>query len=116
MTEIAVALGERSYDIMVARGALDRAGQILNPYLQRGRAVVVTDEHVAATQLPRLEAALEGSGISLHPVILPPGEGSKSWDGLSGLVDELLALGVERSDCIIALGGVQQLRAQHDLS
>lgn len=105
MTEIAVALGERTYDIMVARGALDRAGQILNPYLQRGRAVVVTDEHVAATQLPRLAAALAGSGISLHPLILPPGEGSKSWDGLSGLIDELLALGVERSDCIIALGG-----------
>jgi 3-dehydroquinate synthase len=38
-------------------------------------------------------------------VTLPAGEGTKSWAGLSGLVDRLLELGVERGDHVIALGG-----------
>ncbi len=90
MSSISVNLGSRSYDIRIADGALDAAGPLLAPYLQRDRAVVVTDEHVAATQLQRLVAALGDVGIMVDPIILPPG---------------LLERGVERSDTIIALGG-----------
>ena len=39
------------------------------------------------------------------PILLPPGEGSKSWTALAGLVDRLLALGVERGDHLVAFGG-----------
>jgi 3-dehydroquinate synthase len=105
MSWIPVALGERSYDVLVEAGALDRAGELLTPWLQRGRAVVITDAHVAEAQLPRLNAALTGAGIAADPIILPPGEATKSWDQLAALTDALLDRGIERSDTIIALGG-----------
>lgn len=105
MNRIAVDLGARSYDVLIDNGALDAAGPLLAPWLGRGRAVVVTDTHVGATQLPRLTAALSGAGMAVDPIILPPGEGSKSWDGLATLTDALLLRGVERSDHVIALGG-----------
>jgi 3-dehydroquinate synthase len=105
MTRVSVNLGARSYDVMIANGALDAAGVELAPYLPRKRAVVVTDTNVAAAQLPRLTASLAAAGIAVDPIILPPGEGTKSWDGLATLTDALLACGVERSDHIIALGG-----------
>lgn len=104
-TIIPVALGERSYDIHIADGSLDQAAHMLTPWLKRERAIIVTDTHVAETQLPRLVASLKNAGISAQPIILPAGESTKSWHHLSMLVDELLALGIERSEAIIALGG-----------
>ncbi|MFO1259827.1 MAG: 3-dehydroquinate synthase [Sphingomonadaceae bacterium] len=105
MIVVPVSLGARSYDILIEDGLLDRAGEHLAAHARGGRLVVVTDEHVAATQLKRLEASLAASGIAISPIILPPGEGTKSWHGLSTLMDRLLELGVERKDAIIALGG-----------
>src|SRR6185437_10587063 len=40
-----------------------------------------------------------------QPVILPPGESSKSFEQLERLVDSLLAENVERGGLIVALGG-----------
>jgi 3-dehydroquinate synthase len=103
-TIVPVELGARRYDVTIADGALDDAARHLAPWL-RGRAVIVTDSTVAATQLPRLTAALEGGGIPASTIVVPAGEGSKSWDGLARLVDGLLGAGVERGDHILALGG-----------
>lgn len=105
MIVVPVSLGTRSYDILIEDGLLDRAATHLAPYARNGRLVVVTDTHVAASQYARLEASLAAAGIAASPIILPPGEGSKSWNGLSTLMDRLLELGVERKDAIIALGG-----------
>jgi 3-dehydroquinate synthase len=105
VTEIPVALGERSYSVTVARGSLDLAHQHLGPWLTRGRAIIVTDAQVAQAQLPRLSAALLAGGITPDPIILPAGESTKSWEQLSALCDALLQRGVERSDTILALGG-----------
>ena len=105
MSIVGVALGARSYDIRIEDGLLDRAGALLAPYARGGRLVIVTDEHVAAHQLPRLVAALGGADITAELITLPAGEGTKSWNGLSGLMDRLLELEVERNDHVIALGG-----------
>ncbi|OAN53271.1 3-dehydroquinate synthase [Sphingobium sp. TCM1] len=105
MALVRVALDARSYDIVIEQGALDRAGDTLKPYARNGRLVVVTDANVAATQLPRLDASLRAAGITVEPIILPPGEQTKSWRYLEQLLDALLALEIERGDHVIALGG-----------
>ena len=105
MTLIPVALGARSYDILIEDGALERAGDRLAHYARGGRLVVVTDDNVARAQLPRLAAGLADAGVAVDPIVLPPGESTKSWAMLADLTDRLLDLGVERSDHIVALGG-----------
>ena len=105
MPIVPVALGARSYDILIEDGALDRAGAHLGRFARRGRLVVVTDAHVAAAQLPRLSASLASAGVTVEPIILPAGEATKSWGQLAGLMDALLALEIERSDHVVALGG-----------
>ena len=84
---------------------LFRSGDQLAPYARQGRLVVVTDAHVAAAQLPRLEASLRAADVAIEPIILPPGEQTKSWPHLEQLLDALLALEIERGDHIVALGG-----------
>jgi 3-dehydroquinate synthase len=105
MPIVPVALGARSYDILIEQGALDRAADHLDRFARKNRLVVVTDAHVAVAQLPRLQAALALGGIGVEPIVLPAGEGTKSWQHLETLLDRLLALEVERSDAIVALGG-----------
>jgi 3-dehydroquinate synthase len=101
---IEVALGSRSYDIHVEAGAIDHAGALVKPFAP-GFAPVVTDSHVAAHHLQPLVAALEREGIAARPIILAPGEGTKSFQGLEHLCSALLAAGVDRGGLIVALGG-----------
>ncbi|WCT72280.1 3-dehydroquinate synthase [Sphingomonas naphthae] len=103
MKTIEVGLGARAYPIRIADGLLDRAGEHLAPLARAGRLVVVTDARVAEAQLPRLIAGL--GDVAVEPIVLPAGEGTKSWAMLAELTDRLLALGVERSDHVVALGG-----------
>jgi 3-dehydroquinate synthase len=105
MAIVRVALDSRSYDILIEQGALDRAGTHLAGYARKGRLVVVTDAHVAAAQLPRLEASLRAANVAVEPIVLPPGEQTKSWRHLEELLDALLALEIERGDHVVALGG-----------
>jgi len=102
---IAVGLGARAYDVVIGSGLLDRAGQLLAPYLPRGRTVVVTDETVALHHGERLTSALEAGGVSTDLIVIPPGEGSKSFAGLETLCDQLLSLKLDRGDVITAFGG-----------
>lgn len=105
MTAIRVALGERSYDVVIEDDSLDKAGEHLASFARGKRFVVITDVHLADAQLPRLERGLSSSGIEIDPIILPAGEKTKSWPELAKLTDALLERGIERSDHIIALGG-----------
>jgi 3-dehydroquinate synthase len=105
MTHVRVELGTRSYDILIRDGALADAAQILSPFATRGRLIVIADEQVAEHQLPHLLNAFSASEIAIEQIILPAGEGSKSWAQLEALTDQLLALGLERGEHIIALGG-----------
>jgi len=69
VTTIPVSLGERSYEVRVEAGALDRAGDWLARYARGGRFVVVTDEHLAVAQLPRLQKGLGAASLSIDPIV-----------------------------------------------
>ncbi len=102
---IEVALGARSYEILVGEGLLGQAGRLIRPHLKEPRAFIVTDERVAGLHLLALARALESEGVTPRPVVLPPGEGSKDFAHLQRLVDALLDERIERGSLILALGG-----------
>jgi 3-dehydroquinate synthase len=99
-----VPLGERSYDIHIGQGLFARAGELLTP-VARGVVPVVTDENIAGLHLEAFLSAVQKSGIDARPVILPPGEKTKSFGWLEKLCRDVLQLGVERSGLVVALGG-----------
>jgi len=103
--KVEVTLGERSYDILIGAGLLEKAGDFLLPVLKRPSVVVVTDENVTAAQGERLKAGLGAADISFKFIVLPPGEATKSFLQLEKLTSALLDLGVERNDLVIAFGG-----------
>ncbi len=105
MTVIAVGGGAFApYDVVVGRGLLAEAGARIAPFA-RGRAVIVSDETVAALHGPALSASLTAAGVRSEMIAVPPGEGSKSFAELERLMDRLLAAGLDRRDVVVALGG-----------
>ena len=104
MTTVTVALGERRYDVVIEAGLLARAGTLLHRYARGRTMAIVTDENVRQ-HLVTLQASLAAAGIASEAIVLPPGEGSKSWATLELLTDRLIDLGIERGDHVIALGG-----------
>jgi 3-dehydroquinate synthase len=101
---ITVGLGDRSYPIHVGADLIGGAGALLAP-LARGAVPVVTDEHVAKLHLDSFIASLNKANIKSLPIVLPPGEGTKSFAGLETLTAALLKAGVDRGGLIVALGG-----------
>lgn len=104
-SRVRVALAERSYDIIIGDGLIERAGELIKPHLPRPKTAIVSDETVARHHMTTLEGGLARAGIVGEAIILPPGEATKSFAHLTRLCDRLLELGIERRDRIIAFGG-----------
>lgn len=105
MRRLAVGLGARAYEVVIGPGLLDRAGEHVRPFLKRARAAVVSDETVWGLHGAQLSAALAAAGIAALPIVIAPGEQTKSFEGLSDLMDRLLALELDRGEVVLALGG-----------
>ena len=96
---------ERAYDVLVGDGLLEAAGRLIAPFQKRGRTAVVSDETVWGLHGARLTAALAAAGLEALPVIVAPGEQTKSFAGLADVTDRLLALELDRGDLVTAFGG-----------
>ncbi len=103
MRQVDVALGSRSYPILIDEGLLDRLEPHLAPFARNGAVTVVSDESVWAALGERFSSGLGALKVDL--VLVKPGEGSKSWPVLEQVTEALLARGLERGDTVIALGG-----------
>ncbi|MDE3015633.1 MAG: 3-dehydroquinate synthase [Pseudomonadota bacterium] len=100
-----VELGARSYDIIVGGQLLAHAGEYIAPRLKSRHVIIISDETVAKLYLHRLTSALEEKNIGCRPVIVAPGERTKSLEAFSGLMETLLEQKPDREATLIALGG-----------
>jgi 3-dehydroquinate synthase len=103
MTKVEVALGARSYDILIEPGVVDHAFDHLAPLVGEARLHVVSDDTVWSILGARLRAGL--GDLASDPVLVPAGEGSKSWAGLQSVVDRLLEREIERKGLVVVVGG-----------
>ena len=105
VTVVDVALGERTYDIVIGRDVLQSLGARIAKLRPGVRAAIVTDGNVAKHWLDKTEASLAAAGISSSRIIVDDGEGSKTYAGLTLVSEALITAKVERNDLVIALGG-----------
>ena len=100
-----VALGERSYDIVIGRGLLASLGARVAALRPGAKAAIVTDETVARHYLEPARAVLAANAIAATPVTVRPGESSKSFPVFEKVCSALLDARIERGDLVVALGG-----------
>jgi 3-dehydroquinate synthetase len=99
-----VALGARSYDIVIGRGVLGSLGERIKALRPGARVAIVSDETVVRHCLAATQQALSGIAAAA-PAVVPPGEGSKSFPVFEKVCEALIEARIERGDLVLALGG-----------
>ncbi|HUT95914.1 MAG TPA: 3-dehydroquinate synthase [Thermoguttaceae bacterium] len=102
---IRVHLAERSYDIEIGAGNLDRAGPLLTERARVTHAVVITDENVEEPHAANAAESLAAAGVEVDLVVVEPGEATKSIETAAALWEKLLAVGADRKSVVVAVGG-----------
>ena len=106
MKTLNVNLPGRSYDILMERGLLSRAGELCRAALPKAsRLFVVTDSTVGPLYLNRIIPSLENAGFESAICEIPAGEASKCVEQLSRLWECMMDFGLTRTDAVVALGG-----------
>jgi 3-dehydroquinate synthase len=102
---VPVALGARSYDIVLHPGLLSTVADRLNALTSSPKIGVVTDRHVASHYLQEILRSLCKAGYDPIPIILSPGERTKTLGTVAKVLDALARHKFERQSLLLALGG-----------
>jgi 3-dehydroquinate synthase len=102
---VEVALAGRAYDIAIGRGLLAGLGGRIAALRPGARVAIVTDEVVSKQHLAAAEASLAQAGIETSRVIVPAGEGTKSYSMFERVCEDVIGARIERGDLVVALGG-----------
>jgi 3-dehydroquinate synthase len=105
MKTLYVDLPGRDYDILIGRGLLDEAGARLRPLLKGNKIALITDSNVEPLYATRVARSLHLAGFEPFILEVPAGEQSKCPAVLAELWEEMMDLGLTRSDTVAALGG-----------
>ena len=95
---LSMQLGKDSYDIVIERGVLAKAGELLD--LDR-RVLIVTDDGVPSAYAQKI---LKQSKTGVL-VTLPAGEATKDFSFFRLLLSKMLEASFTRKDCVVAVGG-----------
>ena len=104
MHVVRVALGERSYDILIG-AKLEALGAEMAKLRTGRKAAVVTNPTVNALYGRRVLASLKDAGFSAMPVEVPDGEQYKTLDWANAIFTALLINTFDRRTPLVALGG-----------
>ena len=105
MQRLNIDLGERSYDILLGSGLLDRMGELLSQVLQPSRIILVTHPSLFRLYGDKVLAGLKKQGWATDIIEVPEGETSKSLQQADIIYDRLLDFNCDRKSVLIALGG-----------
>ena len=99
---INVALGERSYPIVIGQDLLG-GGFDLCPHLPGDDCLIVSNETVAPLYLDKLKACLGAKKVT--SITLRDGEAYKNMAAVESILDKLVSTRANRDTTVIALGG-----------
>lgn len=97
---IPVNIPHNSYEIVLQRGAIKKAGELLQLPEDR-KVLVVTDSGVPKEYSEEVASAFKNSSI----FTFPQGEKSKNFDTYQSICKALLDLSFTRKDAVVAVGG-----------
>ena len=102
---IRVDLGARSYPILIQANLLKTLGDELQQLGCSGKVGIVTDRHLADLYLSGATRHLKRAGYTVVPIVLAPGEQTKTLRSIASIVDVLVNARFERTSTLLALGG-----------
>ena len=95
----------RRYDILIERGLLRRAGELVRGVTNAGTVMLVSDDSVWPLYGETVQKSLADAGFSVCRFVFPHGESSKCAKTYLALLDALCENQLTRADAALALGG-----------
>jgi 3-dehydroquinate synthase len=105
VTRLEVSGPEGSYPIHIGRGLFAQIGAIAAECGLGRKAVVATDEQVAALYGEGVASSLRAAGFDVDMAVMPAGEANKTWASVSSFVEAFARAGLARDGWVLALGG-----------
>lgn len=93
------------YDVLIERGILKKAGELIKEYTGAGRALLITDRTVDGLYSKAALESLKSAGINCEKFVFEDGEEHKSLKTIGDILSFAAQLSLNRSDIFIALGG-----------
>lgn len=100
-----MGLGERSYPIFFGSDLLGKIGHCCKEIGLGKSVAVVTNPTVGTLYFDIARESLQKAGFTVSLVEIPDGEEYKNSETLNAIYDRCVALGLDRSAFILALGG-----------
>ncbi|MBI3365687.1 MAG: 3-dehydroquinate synthase [Ignavibacteriae bacterium] len=105
MRTFSVELDERRYPIYLGHGILSMFADVYRSHGLSDTVAIVSDQSVAKLYLRHFSNLLTHHGLSVHHVLMPPGERQKSIVRTNAIITKFIEEGLTRSSTVIALGG-----------
>ncbi|MHC4713060.1 MAG: 3-dehydroquinate synthase [Planctomycetota bacterium] len=105
MATVRVELGERSYEVLIEKGAVGRVARHLPAEVKPTRVLVISDENVAPLYGAAVTGSLESAGLAVSSAVIAPGEEEKNLRRVEWLYHRMLENGLDRKSLVVALGG-----------
>ena len=105
MKRLNIDLADRSYEILIGRGLLQRTGEWVMAIAKPSRVVIITHPSINRLYGEKLSSGFSQSNIPTHFIEVPEGEKSKSLEQAEKIYDHLLEWKCDRQTVLVALGG-----------
>lgn len=93
------------YDILIDKGLIDNAGDLVKTVLQGKRIMLVSDTNVYPIYGEQVKHSLENAGFQVFTYVFAAGESSKKTSVVIDIVEQMAGNQMTRSDGVVALGG-----------
>ncbi len=105
MRRVHVSLGERSYDIKIGAGLIERLGSECKKLKLGQRCAIITDSNIPKWAVRSATKSLKAQGFEVALFALKAGEKSKSLRNVEAVFNSLAEHRIERGSFLVALGG-----------
>ncbi len=103
--KIIQAAASSHYEVHIGSGLLPRLGEMTAKSVPGRKAAIVSDDNVFVRYGQAAKKSLEQAGFQVESFLFASGEASKSAEIFLKLLDSFAKMQLQRSDCVIALGG-----------
>jgi len=105
MKRLNIDLADRSYEILIGRGLLEKAGEWVMAVARPSRIVIITHPSINQLYGEKLSSGFSQANVPIDFIEVPEGEKSKSLEQAEKIYDKLLQWKCDRQTVLVALGG-----------
>lgn len=105
MKKIRVSLSDRSYDVIVGKGAFKRLPSVISKFGENSQTVIISEKRVFSRAGEIIKPVIKKIPKNAVPIIVDPGEKAKTFSVFTGIIEKIASKTPKNKPLIVAIGG-----------